>query len=387
MPKKYRISVDQEPLTLTQSATELMSMVERPENTLTLTQEALAGHILVGVMTPLVVTQTVTLEKNRIYLSAISTLELTQSVIDGGAKNETVSSTLVLTQDIKLGGAKPNTAVNTLSLAQSVIVRKPIPVSAISTLGLTQNVSLAIISNIAVTSYISLSQQAAKGVGLSESTASNHIHLTQSARAGVNAEWAQSVIQPTQTAVGTRTRSGSNALTLTQLAVGNLVASRSLTSVIVLGQFASRESLDDLHQWSDAPTLTARETTRFTYPYVTPTQTLELRNPTLGNAEMLSYNRINRKSRGGTLQVYRDANWPSAKRLKMSFEALTIEQRKSLLKFLEDSLGEEIGILDHESRQWRGIILTPAAQIAESKYGGPLSAGHSASLEFQGELV
>jgi len=52
-----------------------------------------------------------------------------------------------------------------------------------------------------------------------------------------------------------------------------------------------------------------------------------------------------------------------------------------MLTFLDDSLGKEVGLLDHESRQWRGIITTPAAQLAE------VTIGHNVSLEFQGALV
>ena len=53
-----------------------------------------------------------------------------------------------------------------------------------------------------------------------------------------------------------------------------------------------------------------------------------------------------------------------------------------MFNFLENSLGLEIGLLDFESRQWKGFILTPSSALAEAKQNG-----FTMSLEFEGELV
>ncbi len=131
-----------------------------------------------------------------------------------------------------------------------------------------------------------------------------------------------------------------------------------------------------------SPVLTRRSTIILTYPYVTPTLTLELRNPDFDTIEQFEYRRIHRRSRGATLQVFRDPIWPEAERTIISFSALKQEEITNLFVFLQASLGQEIGYLDFESRQWRGIILTPAAQVAE-----PSRRGFSVTLEIEGSLA
>lgn len=130
------------------------------------------------------------------------------------------------------------------------------------------------------------------------------------------------------------------------------------------------------------PTL-GTATLTLTYPYVAPSLTLILRNPIFGDQNSLQFNRIQRESRGGTVQVSGDSSWPRQETLRYSIEGLTDIQADEYLDFLAASLGKEIGLLDHENRQWKGIILTPDAEVTD--------AGHpcrfSVTLEFEGELV
>jgi hypothetical protein len=60
-------------------------------------------------------------------------------------------------------------------------------------------------------------------------------------------------------------------------------------------------------------------------------------------------------------------------------------QAGDLLDFLLTSLGAEIGLLDHENRQWRGILLNPEAEITQTQREG--SCEYAVSLEFEGVLV
>jgi hypothetical protein len=129
------------------------------------------------------------------------------------------------------------------------------------------------------------------------------------------------------------------------------------------------------------PTLGAATLT-LTYPYIAPTTTLVLRNPEFQNKESLNFNRINRETRGGTLAVYADPDWPKAKVLTLTLRHLKQTQVDALLTFLQESLGKEIGLLDHENRQWRGIILNPDAEIAHVS-----REDRTVELQFEGEPV
>jgi hypothetical protein len=106
-----------------------------------------------------------------------------------------------------------------------------------------------------------------------------------------------------------------------------------------------------------------------------------LRTPEFGNKDRLQFNRINRETRGGTLVIYADPIWPKPQTLVLTFSALLQQQAWDLLTFLEDHLGQEIGLIDHEHRYWRGVITNPDEAVV---HDGP--DRYTASIEFEGEL-
>ena len=111
------------------------------------------------------------------------------------------------------------------------------------------------------------------------------------------------------------------------------------------------------------------------------TDSVTLRAPNLGNKDRLSFNRVLRETRGGTLIVYADPNWPKIQTLVLSFSALRRSEAEALLTFLDDHLGQEVGMIDWEQRYWRGVIMTPDDPITEDSFNS-----YSASLQFEGEL-
>jgi hypothetical protein len=112
------------------------------------------------------------------------------------------------------------------------------------------------------------------------------------------------------------------------------------------------------------------------------TDSVTLRAPNLGNKDRLSFNRILRETRGGTLIVFADPIWPKIQTLVLTFSGLRSIQVQQLLAFLETHLGEEIGLLDWEGRIWKGIVTTPEEPVVQDG-----KDSFSASLEFEGELV
>jgi alkyl hydroperoxide reductase subunit AhpC len=118
-----------------------------------------------------------------------------------------------------------------------------------------------------------------------------------------------------------------------------------------------------------------------TYPFVSPTRTVVLRNPQFGNVDRLAFDRINRETRGGTLIMFADATWPKQQTMNVTLTALNRQQKENLLDFLSTSVGQDIGLLDHENRLWKGIVLTPDATINNDSRGG-----YTITLEFEGVL-
>jgi hypothetical protein len=109
--------------------------------------------------------------------------------------------------------------------------------------------------------------------------------------------------------------------------------------------------------------------------------TITLRAPNLGNKDRLQFNRITRETRGGTLIVFADPIWPKIQTLVLQFSGLTQAESQGLLAFMEDHLGEEIGLIDWEHRYWRGVIVgvdDPAVQDGKHNY--------TMGFEFEGEL-
>lgn len=128
------------------------------------------------------------------------------------------------------------------------------------------------------------------------------------------------------------------------------------------------------------PTLGSAKLT-LTHPFVSPTRTVILRNPQFGNADRLSFDRINRETRGGTLIMFADPTWPKQQTMNITLVALSRQQKEDLLDFLNASIGQDIGLLDHENRLWKGIMLTPDAAINNDSRDG-----HTVTLEFEGAL-
>jgi hypothetical protein len=112
------------------------------------------------------------------------------------------------------------------------------------------------------------------------------------------------------------------------------------------------------------------------------TDSVTLRAPNLGNKDRLSFNRILRETRGGTLVVFADPLWPKIQTLVLTFSGLSATQSQQLLTFLETHLGEEIGLLDWEGRCWKGVVMTPTDPVVQDGRNS-----YSASLEFEGELL
>jgi len=111
------------------------------------------------------------------------------------------------------------------------------------------------------------------------------------------------------------------------------------------------------------------------------TDSVTLRAPNLGNKDRLSFNRVLRETRGGTLVVFADPIWPKIQTLVLSFSALRRTEAQDLLDFFNDYLGQEVGLIDWEQRYWKGVILVSEEPIIEDSFNS-----YTASFQFEGEM-
>lgn len=111
------------------------------------------------------------------------------------------------------------------------------------------------------------------------------------------------------------------------------------------------------------------------------TDSVTLRAPNLGNKDRLTFQRINRETRGGTLVVFADPTWPKTQTLALTFSGMTRAEAQDYLDFLSEHLGEEVGVIDWESRYWRGIITTMEPVVEDSPNY------FSFGFEFEGEMA
>lgn len=109
--------------------------------------------------------------------------------------------------------------------------------------------------------------------------------------------------------------------------------------------------------------------------------TIHLRKPKFDDKDTFAQSRINRNTRGGDLQVFNDAMWPTTQILKYEFEFLDPTVAAALKSFLAFSLSKLITLVDHHGRSWQGYIITPEAEIVQNK-----KTTFSARFEFQGGL-
>ncbi len=130
------------------------------------------------------------------------------------------------------------------------------------------------------------------------------------------------------------------------------------------------------------PTL-VRSTLQLTYPRVSPTLTLTLKNPEFGNTDTITFARVDRTTRGGERKIYGDNTLSKSQvfRLDIANLAECKVPIDDIVTFLNSSLGKEIGLRDWEGRNWKGHIVVPETDIRKE------ASGTSVTITFDGELV
>jgi len=116
-----------------------------------------------------------------------------------------------------------------------------------------------------------------------------------------------------------------------------------------------------------------------TYPYVTPTQTVILPNPNLGDASQHE-NKV-KFGLAATGRVYSYIKTPTLRQLLLNFTRLSYTQMNDLKNLLYSAVNAEFGYLDHESQQWKGNCINDPFEEKGSKNFQVIT------LEFVGVIV
>jgi hypothetical protein len=117
----------------------------------------------------------------------------------------------------------------------------------------------------------------------------------------------------------------------------------------------------------------------FTYPYVTPTITVQVPNPNLGDAQQNDHP----ASLGIAMsaRVYTYISTPERRRLLLTFSKLSLTKMTDLKNLIYHSANGEVGYLDHETRQWHGFIMNDPFEDQAGK------SHQVITIEFEGTIV
>lgn len=111
---------------------------------------------------------------------------------------------------------------------------------------------------------------------------------------------------------------------------------------------------------------TAQTGAKLVFSNITGTDDLVvLKNPELDDRDRVGYTRINRESRGGELQMFRDPTWPLVNTVQGTIVGLKKQDVVDWQDFMSEHLGEEISMADWHGRYWRGVIINPGEPAVE----------------------
>jgi hypothetical protein len=356
-------------------------------------------------------------------LSASSQLEFTQ--VARAQPDRVAATTQIEFSQSARSSLKYVYASSTLELTDSNVVLKPIYVSATSPLtvnslvwnvitdefdlvetGLRQEATTeGILSGDAssVIGLVSFASAHVASVSGTDVSASSTISFSQHAVPDAIEESATSSLALTQSAVGLAGKPGSTPLELTQVAAFtiergisasspiNFLQSTTFTLIIgtttcqyspFVGDSSDPDAPSPPPAAIDGPMAGIQVPFQFVYPSVgVVSDSVSLKTPNLGNKDRLSFHRILQETRGGTLIVYADPIWPKIQTIVMTFSGLFRVESQELLTFIDDHLGQEIGMIDWEHRYWRGVITNPDEPAIEDRFDS-----YTVNITFEGEL-
>lgn len=186
------------------------------------------------------------------------------------------------------------------------------------------------------------------------------------------------LLQLIEIPLGINTKGAITTFLPTDLATWELVRSRTVSQLLGLQGLAQAYKLDTNFIAIGGVTLTDPKQLVLSWSGFN----VVLRNPDFGDVHGVEISRINRKTRAGDLQLFRDPAWPKTRTLRYTFSFLSEKQKSDLLYFLQASMGQQITLTDYEGVTWAGVIRTPAGNVVEQG-----RFNYTAEFEFEGDPV
>jgi len=345
---------------------------------LVLTQLAEAGVVRnLTASNTLILTQLA--ESNILTRTGYSSLELTQFTHYAADFDITASSALSLTQSAE-SNILTRTAYNSLELVQDVmgfvVQADAIALTAESMLTFVQTNNrvhvLAAGDTLTASHTLVFTQHAIFPIELS---GQNTVVFTQSASADAFSKTATSLLELEHLATVILSRNFTATSTLNLRQAFTWTQFRDGVPVIGVGGCNATRRYSPFSAGGTSPirpvppVLSHQSDVLFFYP-VGPIcgaiSSITLRAPEFGDRDRNQYDRINRESRGGSLKVFRDPDWPKERILAMNFTGISDNDVDDIIEFLEDTLGQRVGLRDWHNRVWFGLIVTPDSPVVRN---------------------
>ena len=118
----------------------------------------------------------------------------------------------------------------------------------------------------------------------------------------------------------------------------------------------------------------------FSYPVATPTLTLELNSPELGDIYTMDIGIINRVNKGNELRVVYDSDWPIVRTKSLTFTRISNAKKEEIITFLETVQGLQVSYEDQHGNIWYVYIINSTFEFT-NQYR---DCGYVLSLEIDG---
>lgn len=102
------------------------------------------------------------------------------------------------------------------------------------------------------------------------------------------------------------------------------------------------------------------------FTHTATSRSVSFKSPRFTDKDVLDYRRINKKTIGGKLIVYRDPNWTARETITFELENLTKEKIIELRGFFLETAGQQLEYLDHRGVTWQVIIKNIGDPVIEN---------------------
>jgi hypothetical protein len=168
---------------------------------------------------------------------------------------------------------------------------------------------------------------------------------------------------------------GENTLVFTNTATYQFVRNRTFSQTLSLSQTVTVFKANDPNYVAINVTTPTAGDVVFSYGVLSVT----LPAPEFGDTDSIEQSRINRRSRGLDLIIYRDSIWSRRDIFRWTFSGLSESEAFAFQNFINQTVGLLVDITDFYGRSWQGTILNPDLTIEHAGLG----CQYSFAVEFE----